>query len=276
MSGWPRGRVMAGLLAGLERPARRELAFALASEIEALLGLDLKPSPLAAGDWPGMRAALAAALEERLDGPTAGMIAALVTDRDAPVAAFVEDLAEILFVPRTRRSEYRFNTLASRPWCIQRLLLEYATWSRRLDDHQTALSKAICARACDRLPTGCCSVLGYDLGLVPDRMLALQRLEAERAGWTLPDRELGCRYHTPRGCALRLFKSPACVGFMCQAIEDALLDRHGPPARAYLEQLDRFQRCDLDRVRIFERMAAAARAGHDLIGREPSQEAAWA
>lgn len=273
MSAWQAGRVMADHLAELGPADSRAVADRLAGEINALLGLDLESEPDESGGWPGLRTRLAADLEARLDAPTAALVAALACDKRSPAAAFVEDLAEILFVPRALRSEYRFHSLPSKPWRIERLLLEYAIWSRRLDDLQTALTKAICAGSCERLPVGCCSVLGYDLGLVPDRMLALQRIEAVRAGWTPPVRELGCRYHTPRGCVLRLFKSPACIGFMCQAIEDRLCAEHGPLAKPFLDGLDGFQRCDLDRARIFAQMETVVRSGEVLLGGGGSREA---
>lgn len=276
MTAWPSGRVMADHLSGLGGAQRSGLAVELTAEINALLGGSLQVCADQPAGWPGLRDRLAADLDATLDEPGRALVAAMACDQREPAAAFVEDLAEILFVRRPQRSEYRFNTLRSRPWRIERLMLEYATWARRLDAHQSALTKAYCARACDRLPVGCCSVLGYDLGLVPDRMLALQRLEALGAGWSPPEREDGCRYHTRSGCVLRLFKSPACIGFVCDRLAASLREAHGPAARAFIDGLDLFQRCDLDRERVFEQMRAAEQAGRALLTRGGQPEAAWA
>lgn len=216
----------------------------------ALLDLDDPAGLLAAGLDKGRRA----------------LVTALASDRRRPVASVLADLGEILHLPRERRSEYRSPAGGAPPYLIRKLLLEYAVKAKEMDRHVTALTKGYCATRCDRLPTGCCTIQGYDLGLVPEVMLEVQELEARMRGWQPPWREAGCRYHSPKGCVLVLFKSPACLGTLCGSLERHLLTGH-PPALAepYLAALRRFRNCDLDRRSIFEAMDEAIRAGNRLI-----------
>ncbi len=190
----------------------------------------------------------------------------LAPDRARPEESLAEALLEILHLPRAERSEYVNNPLPTPPWDLRRLLLEYALWSARLDEGLGALTKGFCARGCDRLPVGCCSVLGYDLGLVPAAMLRAQELEARAWGWTPPAREDRCKYHGPQGCCLRLFKSPACAGMLCDALVADLRARHdAAPLEAFLTPLARFRNHPLDRAAIFEVMAAVVAAGRRLL-----------
>jgi len=157
------------------------------------------------------------------------------------------------------------HRLSSPPWDIRRLLLEYAYGSVQVDEVLGSLTKGFCADGCDRLPVGCCSVLGYDLGVVPEAMLRLQQLEASVQGWSPPSVEDKCKYHGPQGCCLRLFKSPACAGMLCDALVDDLRRRHSRGAlEAFLGPLARYRNHDLDRAEIFEVMAEVVAAGRRL------------
>jgi hypothetical protein len=212
------------------------------------------------------------AVERRLDetsAPTRALLAHLSPRRGGIAGA----LDEILFVPRLRRIEYVDNPTGRPPWKIQRLLLEYAVWSLRIDEVLGALTKGYCATSCDRLPAGCCTVLGYDLGLVPGAMLRAQELEARLRGWTgrdeaeprRPSLQETCRYHGPEGCCLRRFKSPACAGMLCEALEEDLRRRFAPgPLEAFLAPLARFRTHALDRAAIFAVMEQVVVAGRLL------------
>ena len=249
----------------------RLLGSGLATAAQNLPGLELEPELELASfvEVVGRR------LEE--GDADAALVDLLAPDRARAGASLVAALAEILFVPRLQRTEYLANTLPSPPWRIGLLLLEYAVWSVRIDEELGALTKGFCARSCTRLPVGCCSVLGYDMGVVPEAMLSAQELEARAQGWTPPEREDTCRYHGPRGCHLRLFKSPACAGMLCDALIDDLRDRFEEPApAAFLEALARFRNHTLDRAAVFEHMAAVAAAGGELTRscRRPRSHAA--
>lgn len=261
-----------------DRPSTPRTARArLVAEFNALWGLDLATSEPPPGGLDGpvadLEVQLAAALG-RQAGPQQqalrALLTALASDREQPLASLAADLAEILFVARARRSEYRDHLHPWRPYRIDKLLLEYACLARRIDDLQAALTKDFCAQRCTEPPVGCCHILGYDLGLVPDRMLALQRLEARWRGWVEPACEDKCRYHTARGCVLVLFKSPACIGHLCDRLLDWLGETH--PARLldpFLADLAAFRNSDLDRERIFAAGQALIDSGHRLLEKTP-------
>ena len=201
----------------------------------------------------------------QLDGPRR-LIEFLSPEPQRPGVSLVEALVQILFVPRRQRTEYLDNSLPTPPWSITRLLLEYAVWSVRIDELLGALTKVFCARACQRLPVGCCSVLGYDMGMVPHAMLRAQRLEARGDGWSAPAVETHCKYHGPAGCCLRLFKSPACAGMLCDELVQELRGRFAaPPLSAFLEALARYRNHLLDREQIFTSMAEVIQTGQAMI-----------
>jgi hypothetical protein len=191
-------------------------------------------------------------------------VTALATDRGSPFASLVSDLAEILFQPRSERSEYAGHPPPPGPWVFPKLMLEYATWARQIDDVVGGLLSPFCARHCPSPPVGCCHLLGYDMGLVPPGMLRLQEMEARLRGWSLPPQpDLDkCRYHTDTGCVLRLFKTPACLQFVCEPMRVALeRDCGRERASGLVDALHDLGGCDIDRQVVFEKLERVVRAG---------------
>ena len=96
-----------------------------------------------------------------------------------------------------------------------------------------------------------CHILGYNMGLVPDRLLAPQQLEASRRGWRAPKHPdlTKCRYHRADGCALVLFKSPACIGYLCEGIEADLSKRFERTALERFYRTNAYKRCEKDGIR---------------------------
>ena len=221
----------------------------LRAEAEALLGV-----------WPE---------EGELDAITLEMIRKLTLRPEDPVRGFLDDLAEVLFLPREERREYREHGGDLPPYKIAKLMLEYATRSWRLDRIVGALTKEYCARSCHCPPVGCCHILGYDLGLVPEGMLELQRLETARRGVAYDGGpEEKCRYHTACGCTMVLFKSPACVRYICPPMMSYLEQRlgHAPSLLAvFLGALETFGNSHIDRHEVFERMDKLISAGEALL-----------
>jgi hypothetical protein len=203
-----------------------------------------------------------AALEDRA---TRELVTRLASDRENPRESLIQDLAEILFLPREQRSEHVTNTQAAPPYRIGKLMLEYAVKARRIDEILTMLTKGYCAAQCDRLPIGCCTVEGFDMGLVPQAMLELQEIEAQRDRWPGPTASDACKFHTATGCVLRLFKSPACAGMLCDPLLEWLRGRYPQPRiEPFLERLTVFRNCDIDRVRVFEAMDSVIGTGELL------------
>ncbi len=253
---------------------RAHLADALLGEVNGLLTLTLGPPPSVPDDYDTLLDVVAEVLHGAIESPeslhdaaaTRHLVAALTHESHHPVRGFLEDLAEVLFLPREQRSEYTTNRHAVPPYKIRKLLLEYAVLSRQIDDLVGAISKAYCAQKCQKPPVGCCHILGYDLGLVPEVMLELQRLEAVRNGWRPPAVEEHCRYHSPTGCVIGLFKSPACVGYLCEPLTSDLRAKHpGPELDRFLKELSVFNNCDLDRKKVFQAMKDTIEAGRALL-----------
>lgn len=221
---------------------------ALVAEVEALLG--------------------AMPREGEMDGGTLELMRKLTLHPEQPVQGFLDDLAEVLFVSREARTEYRNHQGDLPPYKIAKLMLEYATLSWRVDRIVGALTKAFCASSCHIPPVGCCHILGYDLGLVPVGMLALQRLEG---GVEQEGPEEKCRYHTSRGCTIKLFKSPACVRYICPPMMSYLEQRFGSaPCRlaVFFAALEAFGNSHIDRREVFVRMRSLIDAGEALLASE--------
>jgi len=245
----------------------------LALQLEGLFDVEL-PRPL-----PDLSLdEIARSLEETVHtdprrDPLRALVTALASDRTAPFLSLVGDLAEILFLPRAERSEYAAAPTSPGPWVFSKLMLEYAVWSSRVDDVVGVLLSPFCADRCPSPPVGCCHLLGYDMGLVPEGMLRVQELEARVRGWSIPpqpDRD-ACRYHTHAGCALRLFKTPACLQYVCAPMEAELRRVHGgEAARDLVAALHALGTCDIDRASVFEHLARVVRAGErcDTLGED--------
>jgi len=197
---------------------------------------------------------------------TCQLIALLASQRQDPVVSLINDLAEILFLKRRQRTEYVGTGDGPQPFVISKLMLEYAVKSRRLDDIVSGLTKRFCAENCDKLPNGCCYILGYDMGLVPKTMLRLQALEAGRNGHLVPPIEDKCKYHTHTGCTIALFKSPACIGYLCDPLMESMKAKY--PAvelSRFLDCLALFRNGYIDRRNIFEAMDSVIAAGNALL-----------
>jgi hypothetical protein len=247
---------------------------ALIDEISALLGVSLSHQGLQTKDYRVFLDDLAARTADAVMGGDDGfpkdetfeLIALLTADQSHSVRGFVYDVAEILFLAREKRTEYVTNAQVAPPYKIHKLMLEYAMKSRHVDDIVGALTKPFCAASCHKLPTGCCYILGYDLGLVPKTMLQLQAVEARRNGHRTPRVEEKCKYHSSSGCTLSVFKSPACIGYLCDGLIGSLEDTY-PEAElnAFFKYLEIFRNCHIDRSQVFDAMDGLIGAGRKLV-----------
>jgi len=247
---------------------------AFIGELNALLGVGLSCRGSRARDYGAFLDDLSARTTTAItnkdygfpEDETLELIALLTTGDQNHVREFVHDVAEILFLEREKRAEYMSNNQVTPPYRIHKLMLEYAMKSRHLDDIVGALTKRFCATGCPKLPTGCCYISGYDLGLVPKTMLRLQAVEARRNGHNTPPVEEKCKYHTHTGCTLSLFKSPACIGYLCGGLAISLEETHPPvELAAFRECLETFRNCHIDRSRVFDAMDGVIAAGRKLV-----------
>ena len=248
----------------------------VAAQIHALLGLEIDAPRSFQEQYATFVDDLSERINARLEekggslrnGAVMRLILRLASDREQPVPSFIRDVCEIQFLSREDRSEYTCHKQSGKPFKINKILLEYAIKSIQIDHIMGLVTKRYCAESCDRLPTGCCHILGYDLGLVPEAMLELQRLEARKNGWEaiVDGVERRCRFHSARGCTIAFSKSPSCVGHLCDRLASHLKDSH--PAsmlEPFLEALARFRNCFIDRSEVFRAMDAIIRTGRSLI-----------
>jgi hypothetical protein len=258
----------------LSDSARREKFSIVVKTLEALLGSKLDAGELDFSQFGVFLDSVEKTVLEGLSGEnstpgggeTLQMMRALSPGKANSIRGFVCDMAEIIIMEREDRSEYVLNRSAFMPYKIGKLLLEYAIKSVEIDEIVGVLTKGYCAKNCDRLPVGCCSILGYDLNLVTKTMLRMQELEARRKGHQFPVLEEKCKYHTIAGCTIALFKSPACVGYLCDPLIDHLKEEYPPlELQAFFDRLAAFRNCYLDRSEIFEKMDALILSGRNLI-----------
>jgi hypothetical protein len=106
-------------------------------------------------------------------------------------------------------------------------------------------------------------------------MLRLQAVEARRNGHITPRVEEKCKYHNPTGCTLSLFKSPACIGYLCDGLIGSLEDTY-PEAElnAFSKYLEIFRNCHIDRSQVFDAMDGLIAAGGKLVEISSSAPAA--
>ncbi len=103
-----------------------------------------------------------------------------------------------------------------------RLIIAYTMKTKKMDKILSRLTKEYCAAGCESIPVGCCDQTSYYFMGINDKMVKLQEKEAKNNGWL--DFPSNCRYHTSKGCKLKLFKSPICLGFICDPLEKAIRD----------------------------------------------------
>jgi hypothetical protein len=260
----------------LDADRRRRLWETVTAQIHGLLGLEIGAPTGIQDRYSAFVDDLCERVEVRLEEESRGLdesaamqlILCLASDRERPVPSFIRDVCEIQCLPRDERLGDIRREQSWKPFRVKEILLEYAIKSSQIDEIIGLLTKGYCAESCDRLPTGCCTIPGYDLGLVPETMLELQRLEARKNGWdaVVDGVEERCRFHSSRGCTIALFKSPACIGHLCDQLGAHLEDRYSTAVLGpFLEALARFRNCCIDRSRVFEAMDAMIRTGRALV-----------
>lgn len=260
----------------LDVDRRRWVCETVTAQVHGLLGLTIDAPTSIQEKYSAFVDDLCVRMDVRLEEKSCGvdkgvamqLIVRLASDREHAVPSFIRDLCEIQFLPREERSEYICHQQSWKPFKINKILLEYAIKSSQIDGIIGLLTKGYCAESCDRLPTGCCYILGYDLGLVPEAMLELQRLEAKKNGWDaiVDGVEKRCRFHSSRGCTIALFKSPACIGSLCDQLGAHLEESYSTVVlEPFLEGLARFRNCCIDRSKVFEAMDEIIQTGRALV-----------
>jgi len=102
------------------------------------------------------------------------------------------------------------------------IITSYAMRAKKLDKILSELTKDFCAEKCPVAPLGCCDYETYYQIGMPTEMLKLQEKEAKKNGWLYFP--VHCKYHTNKGCKLKLYKPPICLGYICSPLNYFLND----------------------------------------------------
>jgi hypothetical protein len=113
------------------------------------------------------------------------------------------------------------------PKSFRHFLTGYAHLSMSLNDLFFKLGMSdYCGKTCEDNPLGCCEGIKSVLKIYPEIFLKLQQIESRRNGHV--DEEVSCQYHSPAsGCSLYRFKSPTCLGYLCDSLKTKLAAQNG-------------------------------------------------
>ena len=133
---------------------------------------------------------------------------------------------------------------------VRQQVIAYSLYIRQLDIMLSAGARDTCASACQRPPVGCCdenhfvTLSAMDLMSAQNSPLALhtahvvgllQKLESTHSlvhGQQL--RPGYCDCLAEDGCTIRLFKSPRCAHYLCNAAAQAIQSQQEGDATAFL------------------------------------------
>lgn len=116
-----------------------------------------------------------------------------------------------------------------------KLLLEgYMSKTEQMDRILTQLTRAYCAKCPRNADHGCCDFVHEGVKEMPDTAIRLQEVECLENGGNLKGEEGLCRYHSSRGCCLRLTKSSSCLGHLCDDLKKKLRKEFPVLAEAFI------------------------------------------
>lgn len=106
-------------------------------------------------------------------------------------------------------------------------LIGYAHLSMSLNDVFFKLGMSnYCGKICDAKPLGCCTEEILKPRVHSELFLKLQEVESRRNGHV--DEQGNCKYHARKsGCSLYRFKSPTCLGYLCNPLKTKLASQEG-------------------------------------------------
>jgi len=133
---------------------------------------------------------------------------------------------------------------------VRKEVIAYSLYIRQLDIILDAGARDTCAGACPRPPAGCCNVDHFVTLSTMDLMSAqrsplalhlahaigaLQKLESAHSLTQGQQLKPGyCHCLAEDGCTIRLFKSPRCAHYLCDAVGQAMQDRQEADAAPFL------------------------------------------
>jgi hypothetical protein len=140
--------------------------------------------------------------------------------------------------------------LGGAPDDLRRAVIRYSLYARQLDAIQETAVRAICRADCERPPLGCCNQGHHQILSLSDCLFSrpsslalrlagaiheLQRREDAFHRQEAAEKCEGlCRFFSPSGCTLKLFKSPLCLHYLCGKVEGRLRETYQEQAEAFV------------------------------------------
>ncbi len=142
--------------------------------------------------------------------------------------------------------------LGSRHNGVRRQVIAYSLYIRQVDTMLQSGPRTFCSSRCPTPPAGCCNREHFVIMNITDIMNSqnspmalhmahmiglLQKQESSHNRQGRAMRAGYCSLLAQDGCTLRLFKSPRCAHFMCENLNQSMLQERGEAAMPFLKAM---------------------------------------
>lgn len=142
--------------------------------------------------------------------------------------------------------------LGARHQNVRREVIAYSLYVRQVDAMLECGPRSFCSQGCPTPPAGCCNHDHFVIMNVTDLMSSqnspvalhmahmiglLQHLESNHLRQGRSMRPGYCSLLACDGCTLRLFKSPRCAHYMCEALKHSMLHESNGAAGPFLSAM---------------------------------------
>ena len=152
----------------------------------------------------------------------------------------------------TNQIERLSGHLGARHQTVRREVIAYSLYVRQVDAMLECGPRSFCSQGCPTPPAGCCNHDHFVIMNVTDLMSSqnspvalhmahmigvLQKLESNHLRQGRSMRPGYCSLLACDGCTLRLFKSPRCAHYMCEALKHSMLHESSGAATPFLSAM---------------------------------------
>lgn len=152
----------------------------------------------------------------------------------------------------TNQIERLSGHLGARHQNVRREVIAYSLYVRQVDAMLECGPRSFCSQGCPTPPAGCCNHNHFVIMNVTDLMSSqnspvalhmahmiglLQNLESNYLRQGRSMRPGYCSLLACDGCTLRLFKSPRCAHYMCEALKHSMLHKSSGAAGPFLSAM---------------------------------------
>ena len=152
----------------------------------------------------------------------------------------------------TNQIERLSGHLGARHPKVRRQVIAYSLYVRQVDAMLECGPRSFCGQGCPTPPAGCCNHDHFVIMNVTDLMSSqnapialhmahmiglLQKQESDHQRIGRSMRPGYCSLLACDGCTLRLFKSPRCAHYMCEALKQSMLDESSGMAGPFLSAM---------------------------------------